>query len=53
MPYKLRISEEEVRAELEKMGFTSIPGETVEVFRRGQYLFTSVMFMQRSVDDLL
>ncbi|XP_042877756.1 uncharacterized protein LOC122256862 isoform X2 [Penaeus japonicus] len=34
MPYKLRISEEEVRAELEKMGFTSIPDETVEVFRR-------------------
>lgn len=35
MPYKLRISEEEVRAELMKLGFTNLPDETVEVFRRG------------------
>lgn len=34
MPYKLRISEEEVRAELMKLGFTNLPDETVEVFRR-------------------
>ncbi|KAK7068918.1 hypothetical protein SK128_028614 [Halocaridina rubra] len=34
MPYHLRITENEVRAELEQMGFTNVPDDMVESFRK-------------------
>ena len=36
MPYKLRITEEEVREELANLGFPSLPDETVATFKKGK-----------------
>ena len=36
MPYRLRISEDEVREELAKMGYIDVPDEMVTSFRKGK-----------------
>lgn len=36
MPYRLRVTEEEVRQELIKMGFTGLADDTVAAIRKGK-----------------